>query len=354
MNDDLIAAPYHNNATLFLSGPPGAGKTTLAVQRLDYLLAQGIPAEQILIMVPQRTLALPYYEYLRRADLPARGVVDVATIGGLARRTVDLFWPLAAEPAGFAHPNRRPHFLTLETAQYYMDRIAEKFLSEGAFDGVRISRARLVSQVIDNLNKAAAVRFPLEEIAPRLKRAWSGESAMLRIYDAVQAMALAFRQECLAGNRLDWSLQIEVLQKHLLSLPPLRRYLLGGYRHLIVDNLEEDIPAAHDLLRQWLPLCESALLIYDTEGGYRVFLSADPAGALLLAEECRCHVVWPHSHVPSTAVAALGAALARPFGADAASPPQDVDPRPALVVQTHHFQTEMVDWVADEVSRLVI
>lgn len=354
MSDELIAAPYHNNATTFVSGPPGAGKTTLAVRRLDYLLAQGVPAEQILILVPQRTLALPYYEYLHRADLPARGVVDVATIGGLARRTVDLFWPLAGEPAGFAQPHRRPHFLTLETAQYYMDRIAEKFLSEGAFDGVRISRARLVSQVIDNLNKAAAVRFPLQEIAPRLQRAWSGESAMLRIYDAVQAMALAFRQECLAGNRLDWSLQIEVLQQHLLPLPLLRRYLLSGYRHLIVDNVEEDIPATHDLLRLWLPLCESALLLYDADGGYRVFLGADPGGALQLAQECRSHIVMAPSRVPSPSMAALGAALARPFGLDPADAFPEIDPRPAFQVQSHHFQTEMVDWVADEVSRLVI
>ncbi len=354
MQDKVVSAPYTGNYAVFLSGPPGTGKTTLAVRRLRYLLEQGIPAEQILILVPQRTLAMPYYAALHSAELPAGGAVDVATVGGLARRTLDLFWPLVAAAAGFAHPDRHPRFLTLETAQYYMDRIVEPFIASGAFDGVTIPRARLVSQVIDNLNKAAAVGFSVDEIAARLKMAWGGESARLRIYDQVQAVALAFRRACLAENLLDWSLQIEVFQRHLLPLPQLRRYLLGGYRHLIVDNTEEDIPATHDLLRRWLPLCESALVIYDTDGGYRVFLGADPQGALALAELCREHVLLSRSHVTTSEVAALGIELAAPFIQNAPSPPPEADPRLALRFESCRFHPQMLDWVAAEVSRLVM
>ena len=370
MPGDLVTASYSGNHTIFLSGPPGSGKTTLAVHRLRFLLDQGIPAEQILILVPQRTLATPYYQVLQQADAPAGGAVDVATVGGLARRTLDLFWPLVAAAAGFAQPNHRPRFLTLETAQYTMDRIVEPFIAAGAFDGITIPRARLVSQVIDNLNKAAAVGFPVDEIAARLKGAWGGESARLRIYDQVQAVALAFRQACLAQNLLDWSLQIEVFWRHLLPLPQLRRYLLSGYRHLIVDNTEEDIPAAHDLLRLWLPLCESALLIHDTDGGYRVFLGADPQGARALSEICRERVVLAESRVTTPQVAALGAELAAPFAQP--SPAADTGakgsrPRTAatraasreawqalvLPPDSLRFHPQMLDWVANEISRLV-
>ncbi len=131
MAAEIVSAPHTGNQTIFLSGPPGAGKTTLAVERLRYLLAQGVPAEQILIMVPQRTLATPYYDALASAEAPAGGQVDVATMGGLARRTLELFWPLVAEPAGFSHPESRPRFLTLETAQYHMDRIAGALCGPG-------------------------------------------------------------------------------------------------------------------------------------------------------------------------------------------------------------------------------
>jgi len=101
---DIVSAPYSGNHTIFFSGPPGSGKTTLAVRRLLYLLEQGVPAEQILVLVPQRTLAGPYYQAIHSVAAPAGGLVDVATIGGLARRTIELFWPLLSEAAGLPGP----------------------------------------------------------------------------------------------------------------------------------------------------------------------------------------------------------------------------------------------------------
>jgi hypothetical protein len=360
MTHDLVSAPITGNHTIFLSGPPGSGKTTLAVQRLHHLLQRQVPAEQILVLVPQRTLAEPYYAALRSPKLPAGGLVDPVTIGGLARRTLDLFWPLVAEPAGFQQPDRQPRFLTLETAQYVMDHVAESYLARGAFDGIAIPRSRLVSQIIDNLNKAAAVGFPVSDISARLKAAWEGDSARLRIYDQVQDLAQVFRRTCLARNLLDWSLQIHVFWHYLLPLPELQRYLLGGYRHLIVDNTEEDIPAAHDLLKRWLPLCESALVIHDTDGGYRIFLGADPVGALELSGLCRERFVLGESHVSSPQTSALGAEMAASF-LDRPAAPHDRKAtkdlaRQALVVPLEplRFHPQILDWVSQEISRLVM
>jgi hypothetical protein len=353
MSTEVVSAAYKGNHTIFLSGPPGSGKTTTSVRRLGFLLEQGVPAEQILILVPQRTLAEPYRQALRSVSAPPGGTVDIATIGGLARRCIDLFWPLLVGPAGFSLPERRPRFLTLETAQYHMERVAEPFIASGAFDGITISRARLVSQIIDNLNKAAAVGFPPEDMASRLKGAWGGESAQLRVYDQVQAVALAFRHACLAQNLLDWSLQLHVFWRHLLPLPEFRRYLLGGYRHLIVDNVEEDIPATHDLLRAWLPLCDSALITFDLDGGYRVFLGADPNGALALKELCRTHVTYTQSQVTSPDVAQLAAALTAFLGTDREMVDAGGDVRTALRFDSQRYHPQMLNWVADEVSRLV-
>ncbi len=130
MAAEIVSAPFTGNHTIFLSGPPGAGKTTLAVQRLRYLLAQGIPAEQILILVPQRTLATPYYEALASAGRSGRRHRWTwrpwAAWPGAPSNCSGPWWP---EPAGFAQPDHPPRFLTLETAQYYMDRIVEPFVS---------------------------------------------------------------------------------------------------------------------------------------------------------------------------------------------------------------------------------
>jgi hypothetical protein len=338
---------------VFLEGPPGTGKTTLAVARMLDLLAAGVPGGNILVLTPQRTLATPYLEALRSPEAPAGELVTVLTVGGLARRSLDLFWPLVAADAGFAQLDAPPIFLTLETAQYFMDRVIGPLLAEGYFDGVTIQRNRLVSQVLDNLNKAAVVGFSHREIAVRLKQAWGGESSRRRIYDEAQTVAVRFREYCLAHNLLDFSLQIEVFCRDLLAMPVFQGYLFEQYRHLIVDNLEEDTPVAHDLLYTWLarPELESALLVYDHDGGYRVFLGADPEGGYALRDLCDERLRRDGSYVTPPDMEALGYEIGRALGRPVEARRGDV--RQALAFDRQRFHPQMLDWAADEIVRLV-
>jgi len=270
----------------FLDGPAGAGKTSAAAHRLLTLLQNGVPGNSILLITPQRGLARPYRDTLNAASLPAGGQPVFLTIGGLAQRMVELFWPLAAEAAGFAYPDEPPVFLTMETAQYYMARLVRPLFDEGFFDTLIIDRNRIYSQILDNLNKAALVGFPHTQIAERLIAAWNGAPVQARIYQDAQECASRFREYCLAHNLLDFSLQIEVFLNYVWATPLCQNYLLSTYRHLLVDNLEEDPPITHDLLRQWLPTFQSALLVYDLEAGFRVFLGADPQTNAGLRELC--------------------------------------------------------------------
>ena len=353
---------------IFLEGPAGAGKTTAAVARLLRLLRDGVPADSILILLPQRTLATPYTEALRRPTVPAGGEVTVVTFGGLAQRMVELFWPRVAASAGFAAPDRPPVFLTLETAQYYVARIVRPLLDSGYFDSIKIERNRLYSQLLDNLNKAAVVGFPHTEIAGRLKAAWIGEPAQARVYDEAQECAERFRAYCLANNLLDFSLQYEVFVNYLWPLPACRSYLTGRYTHLIADNIEEDTPVAHDVLAEWLPGCRSALLIYDHGAGNRRFLGADPESAYRLRSLCGEHIAFTESFVASPDMDAFAAHLARALGraheSDTRSNVQtfervNVDvrvqsyPRAALDFSAHRYHPEMLAWVGDEIAGLV-
>ena len=148
------------NRKLWLEGIAGSGKTTTAVQRVLYLLERGVPAESILVFLPQRSLAEPYIRALRGAGYNG-GQVAVHTIGSLSLQMVELFWFLVAERAGFKHPQDLPNFLSLELVQYFMTRAIEPLINQrDYFNSVRIDRARLYSQIIDNMNKAALVDFP--------------------------------------------------------------------------------------------------------------------------------------------------------------------------------------------------
>jgi hypothetical protein len=202
---------------------------------------------------------------------------------------IQRFWPLVAEEAGF-DDRRPPNFLTLETAQYFMSRVADPLREEGAFAGLSIAESRLYSQLIDNINKAALVGFPPSEISERLQGAWIGSDEREAVFDDVQRAADRYLQMCRENNLLGFGLQLQVFRQHLWPNPTCREFLESTYRHLIADNVEEGVPASHDLLLEWIPEMESALVIYDEGGGYRKFLGADPRSAERLKECCAHHV----------------------------------------------------------------
>lgn len=341
------------NAKIFLEGPAGTGKSSVGIERVIHLLANGVPGHQILLLVPQRTLAAPYYEALRGPGIAAGGTVNILTIGGLARRMVDLFWPGIAEMAGFAHPNEPPTFLTLESAQYFMAHQVRPLLDEGYFDSITIDHNRLYSQILDNLSKAAAVGFPHTEIGIRLKTAWVGEPSQARVYDDAQQCAIQFREFCLAHNLLDYSLQLELFRHFIWTLPLSHDYLINEYRYLIVDNLEEDIPLTTDLLLEWLPDLESALMIYDLDGGFRQFLSADPLTNYTLKQHCDVHTSLSEGFITSEGISAFGFTLANYLTPESDFVPSDLH-RVELPIfhsplETRYFP-EMLDWVVEEIA----
>lgn len=351
---ELLRRPLASK--LFLEGQAGSGKTTTAAARLIQLLEMGVPGQSILVLVPQRTLAGPYRNALLQSA--GGGQAAILTAAGLAKHMVDLFWPLVARDAGFAFPDQPPGFLTLETAQYYMAHLVRPLLEQGYFESITIDRNRLYSQILDNLNKAALVGFPISEIAERLKNAWSGESSQLRVYDDSQRCADLFRRFCLDNNLLDFSLQVELFSQRLWPSLLCRAYLRDTYRHVIADNLEEDTPFAHDLLAEWLPDFESALLICDQDAGYRSFLSADRMSALNLASHCDEHIVFDGSLVCPPELESfgqrLGLALERPSAQESGSQglPEGLPEALRLSPQIR-FYPQMLDWVAMQVLDLL-
>jgi hypothetical protein len=346
---------------LFLQGPAGTGKTTAGVHWLKKLLRAGIPAHEILVFVPQRALARPYEAALWDDLSLAQGLVTTMTLGGLARRMVDLFWPAISAQSGVGHPDQPPHFLTLETAQYYMAHTVRPLIEDQHFfESLTISRNRIYSQILDNLNKAAIVGFPMEEIGTRLKAAWVGDIAQLHVYDDVQACAEQFRAFCLANNLLDFSLQVELFKQHLWPTPLCREHLTRTYRHIIVDNIEEDTPLAHDLLREWLPDFDSALVIFDEDAGFRFFLGADVKSAHTLAKALDETVRFDQNLVSSPDVHRLKIGIRNTITQlsgkeDLARIPKDGDPMAALHTpeEQPRFFPAMVDWVATQVRQLI-
>ena len=354
--------------TLFLSGPFGAGKTTAAIERISWLLRQErVRGDQILVLVPQPSLGQPYQEALHRPDMPAGALVQLATVASLARSSVALYWPLAARAAGFAEPRKEPTFLNLETTQYHMDGLVENAVQQGEFDAVRLQRGRIVSQVLDNLNKAALHNFTIDEAYARLENTVpAGEqmTARLNVLRSARRISQAFREMCLRESLVDYSLQMQTFLQQILENDWCRTHLFRTFRHLIFDNAEEETFAAQELVRRWLPHLESALILVDEDGGYRAFLGADPqnAGRLAGCTENQARLEDSHSMAPglSSMIGGINRAILGRRGDREQKKRTDVDvsglPDGSPIVfpeGTHRFYPQMIEWAVGEIERLV-
>jgi len=277
LQQEIIESP--TQGSLVVKGPAGTGKTTASVERLVRLCGIVNDPDSILILTPQRNLAKPYWKAIYSAEFPYPAPHSIMTLGGLAQRSITLFWPLISREAGFANTRKPPVFLSLELTQFYLSRIVDPLIQKGYFNTISIDRLRLFSQIIDNLNKSAVVGFSPSEISQKLSGAWAGKSDHTSIFDQVQECSLLFREYCYQHNLLDFSLQISVFTNYLWKSFIFRQYLKAKYKHLIYDNAEEDFPVAHDIVEEWLPDLESAVVVIDEMGGFRTFLGADPTSA---------------------------------------------------------------------------
>ena len=345
----------------FLSGPFGAGKTTAAIDHLRHLLRQErVRGDDILVLVPQRTLATPYHEALRSGDMPGGASVRVTTFASLAQQAVELYWPLVAGQAGFSTAAQEPTFLTLETSQYHMAPLVDDAIGQGAFDGVRVERSRIISQVLDNLNKAALQGLTIDAAYARLELAVPlGEqrAARLNALRAARAISIAFRRHCLERAILDFSLQVTLFNEQVLTNEWSRTHLLRTHRHLVYDNAEEDTLSAHRLVEQWLPVLESALIIADDDGGYRTFLGADPQGVDTLANACPVQQRLDNSFVMSPAIEHLDHRIDWLLEVNRTAPASAsvAETGRALVApdELFRFYPQMVEWAGRQINHLV-
>lgn len=296
-----IAAP----GSSFWRGVVGTGKSTALRERLLRLLEQGEPAYTLLILVAEPEHADAYETVVRESAVGPYADLTITTFNHLAMDMATLFWPLVAADSGFSRPYQPPTMLSYDLAQLLMWRFVNQDLSTGAFADLRLRPQQIVSQILDTLNRAALNGLTLPEAIERQMTTWGGEQDRLRHLQDAGRIADAFRAYCLEHSLLDLSLTIDVFNRQLVHRPEFHRYFSERYRHLLVDNLEEQTPAGQQFVESMIPLTETTALVYDEGGGYKRFMAADPAGAARFQNRCQAVYRFEESFQTSPALAGL-------------------------------------------------
>ena len=349
----------------YLTGHPGTGKSARLSERLIELVKGGTRPDRILVLASQQSQADRFRQALAKSGVAARGEPTITTLSGLVQEHIGLYFPLIAGKAGFDDPGREPLFINVEATQFLLDQFVAPHVA--AFSELRVARPRLVSQILDDLNRAATSGFGLDELAERLHLAWHGVEPRLHLYQQAQAIAQGFRVFCLERGLLDYSLTMHVYGAHMLQAKFYQDYVAARYRHVLVDNIEEGVPVLHDFLALVLKTCDSALFIEDDPGSYRLFLGADRNTARRLREQCDSVVDVPDPRLAPEAPpspARFGDALMRSVRKTDRYRPLRVTPRSAdgaasagvevlTEPSTTDYWTTMVQVVVDRIVRLV-
>ena len=297
------------NGSAFILGAAGTGKTTVVQERLRFLLEQKEPAYTILVLVadPEQREALK--GFVESADIGPYSDLKLLHYPQLAREMVQLFWPLVARNAGFSSGFNPPTFLGYDLAQLLMWRTVEPLVEQGAFADLRRRPQQIVSQLLDTLNRSALNLLNIFEATDRQIATWVGEQNHVRNLQLAQQAAVTFRQHCLDNNLLDLSLTVDTFNRHILTHPEFSRYFSERYRHLLVDNVEEQTPAGQAFVEQLMNETESSLIVYDAGGGYKRFLAADPKGAQRFRSRAQRAYTFTDNFISSEEINALSAEI---------------------------------------------
>ncbi|MFW5941574.1 MAG: UvrD-helicase domain-containing protein [Chloroflexota bacterium] len=337
----------------FLLGPFGSGKSTALYERLWHLLEQGEPPYTVLVLVAEAEDRRHFLEHLRRRGREPDGDLMTTTYTFLAREMVHTFWPLVARPAGFPHPYQPPTYLHYDLAQLLMWQIVRPMLREGAFADLHVRPQQIVSQVLDTLNRSALNGLSLAEANERQARSWAQSAEERKHLREATTAAEKFREHCRQHSLLDVSLAVRVFDTQLLQHADFRRYFSERFRHIIVDNVEEQTPAGQHFLASLMPEVASTAIAYDLGGGYKRFLSADPQGAKQFEQHSAHTFHFDTRFVSREPLAHLSHAVSRYLTREAGDAPSGRAHEAILQVVQSRYRHEMAQDAARALPSLL-
>ncbi|MEO0853653.1 MAG: hypothetical protein AAFY15_09145, partial [Cyanobacteria bacterium J06648_11] len=212
-----------------------------------------------------------------------------------------LYWPLLQAEMGLLA--RFPLVLKPENEQEIATRLFERELEAGAIALEGYSKARIVRQIVDNLQIAAQAGVPTEAIGDRLEQGRLESSPVPpMMVQQVGEMAQQFRDRCLNQGLLTYGLMTELYGKMLLPHPLYRQQFLQRCQYVLADDVDEYPAVLADTFEWLLSEQTPAAFSFNADGAVRLGYGADPERLERLVKTCEivslpqaqsCFQDWP-------------------------------------------------------------
>ena len=216
----LAAATAPDGFNLILAGP-GSGKTRVITYRVAYLIAQGVPAESILLVTFTRRAAREMVARLEALIGPRVARLWAGTFHHIGNRILRR----SAQVLGYD-----PNFTILDGAdQLDLIRLAmEDARMMGS--GKLAPKAEAIQHLV---SLAFNVRRPLAELVVDRNPAWA------EWVPQIEATRTAYAQRKKAANCMDYDDLLGEWARLLDDFPAQREALGRQFRHLLIDEMQD-------------------------------------------------------------------------------------------------------------------
>lgn len=260
-----------------IEGPARSGKSWLLVDRAVELL-QSEPTESVLVLCSNYYRKSRFLEHLQEKLTGGYSQLPVTTYSALVRNTLSLYWPeveeLITQKAKLGgKPVIFPELSGFEASEYMIKKVIAqlKLRHPGAFQEFQGSERSLITQLVRRIRLRA--ENCLERREMRHRSQMIGEGCLQEIDEVIKWFDLWSSKL----RVLDNSKQIDVFLRLLRENSNVQSYFRDRVRHLLVDDLDETIPAQQQFVKFLAPSTETLILAADIQGGTRRgYLNAYP------------------------------------------------------------------------------
>ena len=255
------------NSRILLNGPAGSGKTALLQHRYKKMIDTfGIPSESILVLVSSPNHIKDWDE---KVILKHSGALWKATYYSFIEDEIKVFYPLVVKNCeSIGVRDIKPVFMDFDASKFLMTRVIQwQRENRGVFSGIASDTRKIAADLWSNLLQAAAASIPSSEIGERLYQALElKDEIKLRAYREADEILQAYKQRCFELGIFDRAMSVELYTTCLMKDEAYRRNLGNRVRHLIIDNVEDCIPAEINLIEHLLSSAKTVLIAHNSHG----------------------------------------------------------------------------------------
>lgn len=259
-----------------VSGATGTGKSNYLMNEYKRLIEEEkVPSDKILVLLMNRSQSLNWRKSL---DVKMSNKILRTSFFGFIQNEITTFYPIILKNCSeIKKHDIKPAFLTFEASQYLFTKLIEqKRIFSGAFAELTSKDSKIAIDLSSNFVKAISASMSYDKIGTLLYKSLENKTEDKKaVFEMADKIIYDYRKRCLECGVMDFAIALELYTNVLLNSSEYLAILKNKIKYILVDNLEEAVPAQIDFIKKMRNVIDNIILIYNNEGGYGSIFGAN-------------------------------------------------------------------------------